>query len=182
MARRGRRRLLGRGTEAENVAMTNPHPFDDDTALAVTDHWDRAAAGYDAVASHGLASERERIAWCVLLDRLLPPAPCRVLDVGTGTGFMAFRAAELGHHVVGVDASRGMLAVARARAGAHRGPGTVDFRPGTADLDDLEFDRGDLFDAIVCRHLVWTLRAPEATLRTWRAALRPGGAAIAVDG
>jgi ubiquinone/menaquinone biosynthesis C-methylase UbiE len=46
----------------------------------------------------------------------------RVLDLGTGTGAVAERAAEIvgpGGHVVGVDISPQMLALARARMADH---------------------------------------------------------------
>ena len=49
----------------------------------------------------------------------------RVLDLGTGTGAVAERAAEAvgpGGHVVGVDISLQMLALARARGLAHDWP------------------------------------------------------------
>src|SRR5262249_2284716 len=141
---------------------------------------------YDSLVSHGLFSEAERHAWCALLARLLPPPPARVLDVGTGTGFLAFRVAELGHDVVGVDLSQEMLGVARAAPTAATAAtddpshGTLRFVDGDADLGTVE--ALGPFDAVVCRHLLWTLPNPEATLRRWRDVLVPGGVAVAVDG
>jgi SAM-dependent methyltransferase len=145
----------------------------DERLAAVREHWDAAAAVYDSIPSHGLRTERERRAWCSLLARLLPARPCRVLDVGTGTGFVAQRLAELGYDVVGVDVSAHMLAIARQAAPA------ITFAEGTADLET--FGSAE-FDAVVCRHLLWTLPAPEATLRRWREVLVPSGTAIAIDG
>lgn len=46
---------------------------------------------------------------------LLAPG-ARVLDAGCGTGRVAIRLAELGHHCVGVDVDAAMLAEARRRA------------------------------------------------------------------
>src|SRR4051812_17833101 len=86
---------------AHNRRMLDQH--DEQRFAAVRAHWDAAATVYDTIPSHGLRSERERRAWCALLARVLPAARCRVLDVGTGTGFLAQRLAELGHDVVGVD-------------------------------------------------------------------------------
>jgi protein-L-isoaspartate O-methyltransferase len=43
------------------------------------------------------------------LRPLLPPPPADILDVGTGTGFLALLLAELGHRVSGIDLSEGML-------------------------------------------------------------------------
>jgi ubiquinone/menaquinone biosynthesis C-methylase UbiE len=38
------------------------------------------------------------------------------------------------------------------------------------------------FDALVCRHFLWTLRDLERALANWRRLLRPGGRLIAFDG
>jgi protein-L-isoaspartate O-methyltransferase len=56
-------------------------------------------------------------AWVPAIERLLPPPPADVLDIGTGTGFVAFIASSLGHRVTGLDLSAAMLAEARMEAG-----------------------------------------------------------------
>jgi SAM-dependent methyltransferase len=112
-----------------------------------------------------------------LLARVLGDEPRRVLDAGTGTGFLALRAAELGHEVTGVDVSGAMLA--RAEAAAARACLSVDF---VACSSELEAVASRTFDAIVCRHLLWTLPQPERTLRRWRDVLPDGGCVVAIDG
>jgi ubiquinone/menaquinone biosynthesis C-methylase UbiE len=52
----------------------------------------------------------------LLLEAVDPPAGRAILDVGTGTGRAALALAAAGASVTGVDASREMLDVARARA------------------------------------------------------------------
>ena len=42
-------------------------------------------------------------------------APCRVLDIGCGTGSVTLRLAERGHRVTGVDPADGMLQVAQMK-------------------------------------------------------------------
>jgi SAM-dependent methyltransferase len=75
--------------------------------------------------------------------RLMPRA--RVLDLGTGTGAVAERAAQLvgpGGRVVGVDISLDMLRVARELMAA-RGLATVSLREGRAEAlpaEDASFD------------------------------------------
>jgi SAM-dependent methyltransferase len=38
------------------------------------------------------------------------------------------------------------------------------------------------YDAVVCRHLVWTLTDPAAALRDWARVLKPGGRLMIFDG
>lgn len=140
--------------------------------------WDASAATYDATAGHGRLSPPERKAWMQLLGRLIDPArPRQVLDVGTGTGFLALLLAELGHAVTAVDPSERMLQRATAKAAA--AGLTIDLRHG--DADDPGLPDGGV-DVVVCRHVLWLLEAPERTLRRWARILRPGGQVIAIDG
>jgi ubiquinone/menaquinone biosynthesis C-methylase UbiE len=155
-----------------------------DTALPdpiseVRDYWDTASQTYDQLHGHGLFGERPRQAWCRLFTRLLGPEPLRVVDVATGTGFVAFRLAELGHDVIGVDTSTAMLDVARRTAAEHSQRSNLEFRVGAAELTDLT---GAPFDAVVSRHLLWTLPDPERTIGAWREMVRPGGSILAIDG
>lgn len=101
---------------------------------------------------------------------LLKPA-ARVLDAGCGTGRIAIRLAELGHHCTGVDVDPSMLAVAR------RDAPTQEWLFGDlACLDTLGLDEG--FDMALAAGNVIPLLAPGTEPRVVRqlaAALRPGG-------
>jgi len=96
-----------------------------------------------------------------------------VLDVGTGSGFVAHLLAARGHRVTGIDLSDGMLEQARSHGG------TAEFVPG--DAVDPPFGP-ESFDAVVNRYVLWTLRDPAAAVRNWRRLLRPGGRLAVVDG
>ncbi|MER8265569.1 class I SAM-dependent methyltransferase [Streptomyces griseus] len=117
-----------------------------------------AASGHDV---HGEAS------FCAAL---LTPAS-RVLDAGCGTGRIAIRLAELGHHCTGVDVDTSMLAVARREAPAE------DWLLGDlARLDDLGLEPG--FDLVLAAGNVIPLLAPgtgATVVGQLAAALRPGG-------
>ncbi len=102
---------------------------------------------------------------------------CRILDVGTGTGFLALGLAKAGHRVTGIDLSAGM--VARARLNAARNDLGIDLL--VADAERPPF-RQESFDVIVSRNLLWTLCEPENALRRWHALLRPGGRVVLSDG
>ncbi len=141
----------------------------------IRDWWDADAATYDASAGHALSDAVERAAWRAVLERALPAPPSRVLDVGTGTGALALLAAELGHRVTGVDLSAGMLAKAREKA-------------ATAGLE-ISFVEGAAasppegpFDAVMERHVLWTLPDPVAALEGWRLQVVPGGRLAVFEG
>ncbi len=143
----------------------------------VREHWSNRAADYDTRTHHAIHSEAQRQAWLALLGRLIGPVPKKVLDVGCGTGFLSLLAAELGHQVTGIDLAPPMLERARAKAAAANR--TIDFRLGDAEQPGVPAGE---YDVVVERHLVWTLPRPEAAVRNWRAALRPGGTLLMVEG
>lgn len=97
-----------------------------------------------------------------------------VLDVACGTGNAALIAAGRGASVVGVDLSRQLVDMARARAARAR----------AADATFLVGDAGDLpveagaFDAAVSVFGVIFAPDPAAAVGQMLAALRPGGALV----
>ncbi|MFI8003526.1 class I SAM-dependent methyltransferase [Streptomyces sp. NPDC086010] len=101
---------------------------------------------------------------------LLKPG-ARVLDAGCGTGRIAIRLAELGHHCTGVDLDPSMLAVARRQA-----PGQEWLLGDLARLDALGLEPG--FDLALAAGNVIPLLAPgteSAVIRQLADRLRPGG-------
>ncbi len=97
----------------------------------------------------------------------------RVLDVGCGTGDVAFLAADLvgpSGEVVGVDRERTAVDWANARAHS-RGTRNVKFVEG--DPAEMEFDRQ--FDAVVGRLVLMYYPDPVDTVRKLMRHVRPGG-------
>jgi SAM-dependent methyltransferase len=97
----------------------------------------------------------------------------RVLDVGCGTGDVAFLLAELvgdTGEVVGVDRAPSALAVAKARADVDRRQ-NVSFLLGNPVT--MAFERG--FNAVVGRYVLQFQPDPAAMLRELAGHLRPGG-------
>jgi SAM-dependent methyltransferase len=123
--------------------------------------WDLDAEVYDRSPTHAGTEPVEAAAWRAALVRHLPSAPARILDVGAGTGAITLMAAELGHRVTALDLSPGMLARLRTKAG-ERGL-EVDVVEGPA----VEPPPGP-FDAVVERHVLWTMPDPPAALAAWR--------------
>jgi SAM-dependent methyltransferase len=135
--------------------------------------WDDDAATYDNAPGHRPRTAAERAAWTAALAGLLPPPPARVLDCGAGTGFLSLIAARLGHRVTAIDLSRQMLdrlAAAAAALGV-----TIETVQAPANQPPA-----GPFDAVMERHLVWTLPDPTASLEAWRA-VAPNGRLVLVE-
>ena len=144
----------------------------------ITGFWSAVADGYEAHPGNVPArGSQEHQAWVRAIADLLPPAPGDVLDAGTGTGFVAMIAAALGHRVTAIDLAEPMLAAARAEA-TSQGV-AVTFAVGDAVTPAFAVAS---FDAIISRHLIWTLRDTDVALDAWRQMLRPGGRVVAIDG
>lgn len=139
--------------------------------------WDAVAPAYESRPGHGIANEAEHDAWLTLCRLLLPPPAADVLDLGTGTGVIAFLAADIGHRVTGTDLAERMLEVARRSASSH--PNRPVFVTGDAVAP--RFPPAS-FDAITNRHLLWTLPEPQVAFENWFTLLRPGGRVVIIDG
>jgi ubiquinone/menaquinone biosynthesis C-methylase UbiE len=95
-------------------------------------HFDRRGPTYDADETH------RRIITILVSGAPLQP-DMRVLDIGTGTGTAALKAAEIvgsQGSVLGIDVSEGMLAEAR-RKGMAAGLQNVEFIHADAEQFDL---------------------------------------------
>ena len=106
---------------------------------------------------------------------VLPPAPCRILDLGAGNGWLSYRLRELGHEPVAVDIFRdrrdGLAAVRSYPA---------PFPAVEADFDCLPFADG-WFDLAVFNASIHYSPDYERTLTAVRRCLRPGGRLVILD-
>jgi SAM-dependent methyltransferase len=137
--------------------------------------WDDDAATYDNAPGHRPRTAAEWAAWSAALARLLPPLPARVLDCGAGTGFLSLIAARLGYQVTAIDLSAQMLDRMRGAAA------TAGLRIETVEGPADQVPAGH-FEAVMERHLLWTLTDPGAVLRVWRGAVGSGGRLVLVEG
>jgi ubiquinone/menaquinone biosynthesis C-methylase UbiE len=108
-------------------------------------------------------------------QRLLAPlgGDERVLDVGCGTGALAYALAPLVGEVTGVDTSEELLASARE----HAPPGCT-FIVG--DAEALPFPYGD-FDLVGCLRVLHHVRRPELVVSEIARVTRPGGRILLAD-
>ncbi|AKB38342.1 Methyltransferase [Methanosarcina siciliae C2J] len=122
--------------------------------------------------------EEERTIWKQNFEKsLVSGKRLKVLDVGTGTGFLALLFAEMGHKVTGIDLSEGMLE--KAKRNADNMGLEIDLFHG--DAESLPFEDCS-FDLVVNKYLLWTLQEPSYAVREWQRVLKPGGMIFAIDG
>lgn len=143
----------------------------------VREYWDGRGRFYDLDPGHDSREKEERIAWLAELRNVFGEDRKKVLDVGTGTGFLALLLADFGYDVTGIDMSDGMLSVAKEKA---QDIGLkIHFERG--DAENLPFD-DQTFDGVVCRHLLWTLPKPEKAISEWIRVTKQGGKVAVIDG
>jgi ubiquinone/menaquinone biosynthesis C-methylase UbiE len=129
---------------------------------------------YDARSANHEKSQWHRKTALKLIDEMPPNSGDSVLDIGTGTGTIAFHAASLvgpTGRVMGIDLSTGMLEQ------AHRRLTNTEFKNlefVLADAERLTFSDNS-FDRIYCASAFFCILDPLATLRKWLASLKPGG-------
>ncbi len=128
--------------------------------------WEKAGAawGSRAVEWAYLFEPYSRPANATVFDQCGVAQGTALLDVGCGSGFALRLAADLGAVVAGLDASAGLLAVARARTP------DADLRVG--DMDALPW--GDAsFEVVTAFNAIWY--GCEAAAAEAARVLRPGG-------
>jgi ubiquinone/menaquinone biosynthesis C-methylase UbiE len=139
--------------------------------------WDKEAASFDKEVDHGLIGDDARAAWKAVLENALDRQASDVLDIGCGTGSLSILLAELRHRVVGMDLSPAMIDLARAKA--QKEQQAIQFHVMDAAFPDFP---SQTFDAILCRHLLWTLPEPAKVLQRWIKLLKPKGRLVLIEG
>jgi ubiquinone/menaquinone biosynthesis C-methylase UbiE len=138
----------------------------------ISTYWDDYATKFDA------EHDTEDIgAWGeALRDCLGADGPSSILDLGTGTGFLANLAAGLGHYCVGLDISQKMLKIAVEKSEAMGNKNIYML----GDVLDLPFAE-NTFDFIVNARLLWTLVDPLKAVSHWVHFIKPGGKIISLN-
>jgi SAM-dependent methyltransferase len=134
------------------------------------DRWSRTAERLGELE----ASRREAFTEAVRAF-VQPEGDEHVLDVGTGTGALAFALAPFVADVLGVDLSPDLLEEARRRGGAFP---NVSFVEGDAGALEL---RPGTFDLAGCSRVLHHVRRPELVVASLARATRFGGRVLVID-
>ncbi len=154
----------------------SPHAGNFDLKEEIRSYWSKRAQTFDLAFGHFIAPGPEARAWQKPIRDTLGAKPLRVLELACGTGEVTRLIHDLDHDVTALDFSETMLEVARAK---HEGKERLRFILADAE-NTMEPDAA--YDAIVCRHLVWTLTVPQEAFREWLRLLKPGGRLLVYDG
>jgi SAM-dependent methyltransferase len=111
---------------------------------------------------------------CGQILALLPPAPCRLLDLGCGTGWTSRFLAHFGHDVVGLDISETMIALAREKCA---GIPNVTF---LARDYEQPFAPGE-FDAVLIYDALHHAEDENLVINNAFNSLRPGGLLLTAE-
>ncbi len=150
--------------------MTGEHRDDAPRAMNASDvksFFEAAAAEWDTMR---LTYYDERVIE-TMADAIAVDGEQTVLDVGTGTGFVAAGLASRAGRVVAIDNSPAMLEVARDNL-AQLGVDNVELREG--DLRKLPFEE-DSMDAAVANMVLHHAEDPAGMLVEMVRVVRPGG-------
>ncbi|MCY3916035.1 MAG: class I SAM-dependent methyltransferase [Chloroflexi bacterium] len=140
--------------------------------------YDLYASRYDRVKQFDDHADLMLISQAIMA-RIQPQADPLILDVATGAGRLPLIMARNGcfrGHVLGMDASRRMLDVARRKVAAERFEGYITLTRHDAG-ERLPFD-DDAFDVVTCLEALEFLPDPQAALKEMCRVLRPGGALL----
>ncbi len=132
--------------------------------------YDSFAEAYSAENENSLANAYyERPAMLALAGDV---AGRRILDAGCGSGLLSAALRDRGAVITGIDASAGMLALAKRRLGDDEALHVVDLNDGLPFADAA-------FDDVVASLVLHYLEDWGPTLAEFRRVLRPGGRLIA---
>ena len=142
-------------------------------ARIASESFRKQGADWDEMRALGLPAADVEAA---LLSLLPGGALGRVLDIGTGTGRLLELLAPRVRAGIGIDASRSMLALARARLAK---PGLGHLAVRQADMYSLPLAQS--FDLVVMQMVLHYAEDPEAALAEAARIMAPGGRLIVVD-
>lgn len=148
----------------------------EDIKKRVTSYWDNRAESFKTHKQEELESYQAD-QWLKEIEQHITLQPgMRVLDIGTGAGFLATLCARQGCDVTGIDISEEMVAKAQEIAAQYDVNATFQ----VMDAEQLAFD-DETFDLVIARNVTWVLPNTTRAYTSWLRVLKPGGMLLNVD-
>lgn len=110
-----------------------------------------------------------RLGW---IEKIVPLAGLKVLDVGCGGGILADSMARRGADVLGIDLASKALKVAQLHA-LEAGTERVDYRE--IAVEALAAEQPAAFDVVTCMEMLEHVPQPDSVVRACATLVRPGG-------
>ncbi|MDM8142206.1 class I SAM-dependent methyltransferase [Megamonas hypermegale] len=141
----------------------------------IINYWSRRSGDFARLRRDELNSYMADL-WLEEIRKYMPDKPCRILDIGTGSGFFAILLGKAGHYVEGIDLTASMIEEAKLLA-AKSGVNSV-FK--VMDAENLLYP-DESFDIVLSRNLTWTLPHPRKAYSEWHRVLKKGGMLLNFD-
>ena len=142
----------------------------------IKNYWNKRCEEFTALRISELNSEKRDLWLDIIYPKLDHSKKLNILDVGTGSGFLAILMASLGHKVTGIDLSPSMIESAKKLSQTLEY--NINFK--VMDAENLDF-QNHYFDVIISRNLTWTLPNIENAYKEWYRTLKPRGVLINFD-
>ncbi|PXZ04899.1 SAM-dependent methyltransferase [Gilliamella apicola] len=149
---------------------------DDNLLQDLIIYWTNRAKGYSQTNQDELATDKRKIWQKLILNHAPNKNKLRILDIGTGPGFLAITLALAGHEVTAVDVTQAMIDQAKDNASQYR----VKVNFVLSDVHCLPFDDNH-FDLIVLRNVTWNLSNPTVAYQEWFRVLNSQGKLLNFD-
>jgi len=145
-----------------------------DTATeTLPSRWDTNASFWVRIIREHRDKYRSELTDPAMLDAIGPPAGSAVLDAGCGEGYLSRILARSDAMVTGVDSSAKLIEAARTQNLTDKLPISFDI----ANVDELPY-LDNMFDLVVCNHLINDLQDPGKAISEFARILRSDGRLI----
>ena len=144
----------------------------------IVNYWTKRSENFAQLRQEELHSYMSEL-WLTEITKYLPQRPCKILDVGTGTGFFANLLAQYHHEVEGIDLTASMIEQAKqSLTKLQQHDYKINFQ--VMDAENLYF-ADNTFDVVISRNLTWTLPNPQKAYSEWYRVLKPQGILLNFD-
>ncbi len=142
----------------------------------IKNYWNKRCKEFTDLRISELNSEKRDLWLDIIYQKLDHNKTLKILDIGTGSGFLAILMASLGHEVTAIDLSPSMINSAK-KLSIDLGY-SIDFK--VMDAENLSF-HNESFDVVISRNLTWTLPNVEKAYTEWHRVLIYGGLLLNFD-